>query len=41
MCPGILGGQSLKSFLEESEILKLVVTRGEKGERLVEIGEGD
>ena len=27
------GGQSLKSFLEESEVLKLVVTRREKGDR--------
>ena len=34
------GGQSLKSFLKKSEVLKLVVTRGEKSERLGEIVKG-
>jgi len=35
------GGQNLKLFLKKSEVLKLVVTGGEKSERLGEIGEGD
>lgn len=35
------GGQSSKSFLKKSEVPKLVVTGGEKSERLGEIGEED